>query len=313
MKTETKVADIQKHLAAAAATKAAKTAKTGAMEATERAIQNGPENTPSFLPSLEAARAAVVASSKAQSALLKVPKDRRNQAAQTVKISEEIGKAAARQGDRYSGDTSYRVKWGDSATAHTSTDRGDQYSRRCTYRKTDATHVVTLCPAGVVALVENESLRQASARDGLYLIDLRENGACVWVRAKGKAIFAESGWIAGNGSLCYHSTKSAEDARRGYERKRAAAEREAKLAREAGKVERRARLIARLCGSAIATLADAQRLGYCAPGIAAFQSRHGIGDTAPLPALIRTGDPSAVKLALSIARKISAKKTLATA
>lgn len=71
------------------------------------------------------------------------------------------------------------------------------------------------------------------------------------------------------------------------------------------KAERRARLVARLCGNVRATIADARALGYCLPGIQAFQERHGIGDEATLPELVRTGDPSAVRLALSVARKVA--------
>ena len=313
MKTATKAADIEKHLAAAAATKAAAAAKNQAIATAERAISYGTENAPNLEIAVSNARKATLAKTAAEKTLAKLPAERRNQAAQTVNIAEEIGKAASAQGESYSGETSWRVRWSETATAYTVTDKGDQYSRKCTYSKTDATHVVTLCPAGVVTLVESEALRQASSRDGLHLIDLREDGACVWVRSKGKAIVSEKGWIAGNGSVCYHSTKSADDARKGYERKRAAQEREWKLARESVKTERRARLIARLCGGVIATVQDAKSLGYCTPGIQAFQSRYNIGDSAPLPALVRSGDPSAVRLALSIARKLSQKKTLAIA
>lgn len=72
----------------------------------------------------------------------------------------------------------------------------------------------------------------------------------------------------------------------------------------ATKVQDIAALVARLCHGVTATLADARAMHYCEPGIRAFQERHGVGDTATLPELIRTGDPSAVRLALSIARKV---------
>lgn len=67
--------------------------------------------------------------------------------------------------------------------------------------------------------------------------------------------------------------------------------------------------MARLCNGAHATLADAKSLGYCEPGIRAFQTRHGIGDAATLPELVRTGDPSAVRLALKIARTVKREAT----
>lgn len=312
MKPKTRIKDIEKYLAAAAATKDAAIVKSQAIAAAERAISHGTESAPNLEIAISNAREATIAQKSAEKALARIPAERRIQAAQTVRIAEEIGKAAARQGGCYSGDTTFHLWWGAIAWATTGTEKSDQYSRSCKYCKTNATHVVILCPAGVVALVEAEALRQLSARDGLHLIDLRADGSAVWVRAKGKAIIAESGWIAGNGQVCYHSTESAEHARAGFARKLAQHEKQQKLARAATKTERRARLIARLCSGAVATIADAKRLGYCAPGIVAFQSQHGIGDSCPLPQLIHTGNPSAVALALNIARKISTKKTLAT-
>ena len=76
-----------------------------------------------------------------------------------------------------------------------------------------------------------------------------------------------------------------------------------KNAAQWAKDERRARLIARLCNVS-ATIADARAMGYCLPGIEAFQSQHHIGDAAPLRALLATGNPSAVRLALAVARKV---------
>jgi hypothetical protein len=190
-----------------------------------------------------------------------------------------------------------------SATTHTS--KGDQYSRGCTYKKTDADHLVTLDPAGVARLVESEPLRTLSARDGLHLIALYPDDSAVWVKSHGKAITSERGWIIGNAAVCYHSTKSREHAQKGFEKKHAAHLAELRQRRLSDKQARRVRLIARLCGSVKATLADAKALGFCEPGIAAFQARHGIGNEATLPQLIRTGDPSATRLARSLARKLA--------
>ena len=57
----------------------------------------------------------------------------------------------------------------------------------------------------------------------------------------------------------------------------------------------------------IATIADARAMGYCEPGIESFQAKHGIGDSASLPALVRTGNPDAIRLALKLARRVSVK------
>jgi hypothetical protein len=313
MKTETRIADVNKHLEAIDAVAKAQSARRQAVAAMQQAIDFGSACASTLDKCAAKARESLLAQTAAEKVLAKLPRDRRDLAARTVRIAEEIGTAAARLGEDYSGSTSHSVRWGGSSSAITHTGTGDRYSYACTYRKTDAHHVVTLCPSGVIALAESESLRQLSARDGLYLIDLRDDGSAVWVRRKGKAIVAETGWISGNGQVCYHSTESMEDAQRGFARKLAVWEREQKLARAATETERRARLIARLCGEAVATIADAKRLGYCDPGIAAFQREHNIGDTCPLPQLVRTGNPSAVALALTVARKLSAQRTLATA
>lgn len=246
----------------------------------------------------------------ARARFYKIPKNRREMAKKSHAIAAEIGKSAAKMGSDYSGRTNYLCDIAETAYAYSIRDKGDIYSRRCTYRKTDATHYVMLRPEGIPCLVEAEDLRRCSARDGLHLIALYPDHSAVWVRTKGKAISSESGWVVGNGALCYHSTKSAAHAEEGFRRKLAAHEREEKLARDAGKTERRARLISRLCCGAMATVKDAKRKGYCDPGIEAFQSRYGIGDSCSLPELVRTGNHAAAALALDIARKLSRRQTL---
>lgn len=254
---------------------------------------------------LERAIASRNASLAAQSDLQRVPAPRRTLAANIIAAAERIAHTVAHNcGGTYSGNTRYITRWGTKASAHTATGQGSRYSRGCTYKRTDAEHVITLDPAGVALLVENEPLRSLSAMDGLRLIALYPDGSAVWVRTKGKAIESEAGWIAWNGSICYHSTKSMEHAKAGFDRKLKAHLKVLREERKSHKENRRARLVARLCAGVTATIEDARRLGYCTPGIQAFQSRYGIGDSATLPELVRTGNPSAVRLALSVARNL---------
>jgi hypothetical protein len=295
MKPETKTADITATLAA----RKAALARKNTLARVPYEIDNGRN----AQRATEIAIAARLASIAAGAALAKLPAPRRHLATETITTADAIGLVAARMGDSYSGDTDYRVRWGDSATAETTTGKGDHYSRKCTYKKTDADHLITLDPAGVSRLVEEEELRQASARDGLPLIALYPDGSAVWVRSKGKAIVSERGWIAGHGGTCYHSTKSMADALAKYARKVKAAQREDAARRKDRKATRRARLVARLCGGIAASISDAKAMGYCEPGIRAFQARHGLGDSASLPELVKTGNASAIALALSIARK----------
>lgn len=315
MKTQTTpVKDLLKFLAVREAETKAAAARATAQKALEAAIASPlPLIDPVTLSRASAMRQACDA---AKEAFARLPKTRRETAEHVSKTALEIGKKAAeRMGGSYSGDTSSRATFGETAKAFTITESGEQYSRSCKYSKTDAVHIVRLDPARVHTLVESARLRELSARDGLPLIALDEDGACVWVKSSGKQIASQSGWIIGDEHVCFHSAKSREDAVKGYTKKRAAwdAEKLAQAEREkawkaspAYKAERRARLVARLCGGIAATIEDARALGYCAPGIEAFQRQHGIGDAATLPQLVKTGNPSAVALALKIARRVKA-------
>jgi hypothetical protein len=241
------------------------------------------------------------------------------------------------------------------AHASTRTEAGEHYSRRRAWRKTDATHTVILDPRYVEALVADEALRSASSNDGLRLIALAPDGRAVWVSRKGQQIVAESGWVVAapvagviGGRMTYHSTVSHEHAERGLRRKiaaheadvarteawraaaieRAAAEQRASSAAAwsarhggdaqiaaAAREDRRVRLIARLCHGVVATVADARDMGYCAPGIAAWQAAHGLAKatSAPLPVLVQSGNRSAIALALRLARRVAQHRPAAAA
>jgi hypothetical protein len=205
---------------------------------------------------------------------------------------------------------------GNEPWAGTIVSRGEQYSRRCTYRKNDAIHRVRVSASGLAWMYCNPALCSLSRMDGLPLIDLGPNGAAKWLVLRGKQIALESGWVVADEakSVCYHSTRSLEAAQRGLAKKVAARDRELAEAAERERLrraspeyksERRARLVARLCGGATATVADARAMGYCTPGIEAFRTQHGIGETATLPELCRTGDVRAVRLALAVARRVA--------
>lgn len=295
MKNETIAADITKTLAAR---KAGTLALHDAQAVTAAIVAGGDQHA-----ALDRAIASRNASLTAEVALKRIPLARRTLAASIITAAERIAHSVAYAlGGRYSGDTRFLTEWGTRAEACTHTTNGDQYSRRVTYKKTNATHCVTLDPLGVAALVENEPLRNRSGAEGLPLIALYPDGSAVWVKTHGKGITSERGWIAGNARVCFHSTVSMDHAQAGFLKKLTRLEKEEREARLSAKQTRRARLVARLCHGITATLADAKAMGYCEPGIRAFQSRFGIADTATLPELVRTGDPSAVRLALKIAR-----------
>jgi hypothetical protein len=253
------------------------------------------------------------AAATADEAWKAIAKPQRDYATAAAQSAVALAVRAAGAGGSFSGDTERGAQWGATTSATTTKTKGAQYSRRCTYRKTDARHLVTITPEGVVDLIDSPAIASASAREGLPLIAYTAaTGAAVWVECKAKSICAVSGWIGSAGGCIYHSEKSAEDAARGADRKAGAAEREATKAKKSARAERRARLVVRLCRGAVATVADALAAGFCPAGIRAWQERNGIGDAAPLADLVKTGDLMATRLALDLARKVKRGATVPT-
>jgi len=313
MKLKTKVGDLQTLIASAdATTKANADAERLAVAIERLANCNDTSHRESAISALDISITSRAAATKAAAAFAKLPPSRRDLATKAKAKAETLGKAAAKRGENYSGATDYTVNWTafPFPKAETHTAKGDQYSRGCTYRKTDASHVVNLSPEWSVLLAEREDVAVLSERDGLPLIGIHADGRACWVKTKRQAITCETGWIAHFGATCYHSTTSQKAAEQGLAKKLASqrafwasAAEARKNAAQWAKDERRARLVARLCDVS-ATIADAIAMGYCLPGIEAFQSQHHIGDTAPLRALLASGNPSAVRLALAVARKV---------
>lgn len=251
----------------------------------------------------------------AADALKKVPAPRRQLARKTHDEALSLAdRAAIDLGGRYSGDTDFHTEWRDWPSARTRTDKGERYSGSANkYRKTDATHIVTLDPEGSPGLLDRPKLVEDSHSEGMPLIalypptkgDPEATYRAAWVKtSKGKTIDVDHGWIAGFGDgVCYHSTRSPSAARQGLDRKRKKHREEMRQRRLHRIDQRRAELAARLCNGLEATIADAKDRGYCEAGIRQFQERYQIGDHATLPELMRTGDRSAIALAVSIARK----------
>ncbi len=245
-----------------------------------------------------------------------MPKKQRDYANNAVSVALRMGEAAAILGGRYSGSTKHEACFGDKPSAVTVTTSGGQYSRRCTYSKTNATHEVSVTVDGIIDLVEASQLAELSSSEEMPLISYcSATGRCVWVQAKGKQIRSQQGWIALDESegfpVVYHSTKSLQDAIGGAERKAKAAANKAKTRTENARADRRARLVVRICKGVKATVGDAIAAGYCTAGIRAWQDRHGIGDEAPLSELVQTGNPLATKLAFELARKVRRESAVA--
>ncbi len=209
-----------------------------------------------------------------------------------------------------SGNVEFVIEWTTAARPHAQTlsSSGEQYSRRCAFRKTDATHIVRLSPEWVAEWTQEDA--DASMRDGIALVGLKADRQACWLTIKNRSLHVTKGWFVTNGVNSYHSEVSLEHAQKGLAKKIAVWQKELKErekrvleAKEFQKTQRRVSLVARLCDGLKATIEDAKELGFCSAGIQQFKNRFGIGDSATLPELVETGDPSATRLAFHIARK----------
>lgn len=264
---------------------------------------------------------ALIATLEADKTWHQIPKKRRLRAENLHKIAIKAAESALELGGVYSGKTTKEIIWEGPAFASTSRSSGDSYSRNKWQCRTDANHEIHLDFDGLLAMELNAALLEQSAEEGLPVIALyREKRRphvyqAIWAqKGAGKGITSVDGWIAHDParSLMCHSTISASDATKGLIKKTNVTleeHRHQEALREASpRQERRARLIAKICGNIHATIGDAQKLGYCNAGITAFRQLHGIGDTASLPMLLESGNPLAIKLALYLARRTAANK-----
>lgn len=202
-----------------------------------------------------------------------------------------------------SGSVEFVIEWTTAARPYTQTmsSSGEQYSRRCTYRKTDATHIVCLSHEWAAEWTKEDA--DASMRDGIALVGLKADRQACWLTIKNRSLHLTEGWFVVDGPNSYHSKESLEHAQKGLAKKVAVLQRELKERENYRKTQRRVSLVARLCDGIKATIEDAKELGFCNVGIQQFQNRYGISDSATLPELVRTGDPSATRLAFHLARK----------
>lgn len=222
----------------------------------------------------------------------------RDEAEQLEGYGMRLAGQAALSGGGYSGDVVIDTGLADVAAASTSISKGEQYSRSCTYKKNDAVHSTRVAIAGIPYLHQNSGLAEASRREGLPLLDLRADGSAAWARVKGKALFLQRGWVVYDAAtqFCFHSTKSRKAAQAGLAKKVTDFG-----VRQAGICIPESELVRVAEQKLPATFRDARRLGFCLPGIRAFQEKFGIGDKTDTAVLLASGNPDARRLALHLA------------
>jgi len=307
MRIETKVEDLKKYLN-----------KTEAVKAYSTLLDRLPSFANPLIPE-EKRRGAMEETTKANAARIeaealfaKVPAERRNLAEATWKFAEALNKTTIPY-TGYSGDEAQGLGWTElCANVSTTISKGDAYSRRCKYKKTDAFHLTLFNLAGLIGVYENLDIAAASRQDGLPLISYNpSNGAAVWVETARKRHSSVQGWIFYDPEtrLCFHSDRSAEHAQNGLKRKvkkHTALQKEE--ARAAAELAEASKAIVE-AKEIFATVQEARAFGYCSPGIREFQAKHNLGDTVSLADLAATGDARAQRLAVTLWRKHNSATT----
>lgn len=184
-----------------------------------------------------------------------------------------LGRAGIRT--ECSGDYSLSVRIGQPAASGGSY-KGDQYSRQCTYRKTNAYHIITVAP-GIRQLLKSDML----IVDGLLNIAVKQIGtgeyAATWIKqGRGFEIHAVSGYIVAHPTLGTAHGKTISAARAVIaQRKRARQVAGALRTIEQHLMEYRANGFADLT----VRLTDSLRAGNCAVGTEAWIEKHFPGRT----------------------------------
>lgn len=167
----------------------------------------------------------------------------------SIKSISDYFNSALLKMDSYSGYSDRKIDWVfgevsfNPSTAYTNTSKGAQYSSKCTYRKTDAVHVVKINAIDAISILENWNIALASQRDSVTLLSLihfnkkeeKELKKAVnlagnkiykaaWLKGK-KYLSTESGFVAVRGDesksdlILFHSTKSPKHAIDGIKKK----------------------------------------------------------------------------------------------
>ena len=204
---------------------------------------------------------------------LEYPAASSDHAAAIQKAATAAMRAAVAMGGEYSGTTGVMRDWSTTPSARTTTDSGDKYSSRCTYRKTDACHRVSLTIDGVMGLMQLPSeVIIASTMDGLPLISAKvlpgRTCECVWVESSGKQIKSVTGAMAWtkdvDGAVVIFHAATVAKAQTGLSRKM-----------ESLAAQRVAKTSGAPLWSPMVDVKDVQRYtGWCAPGCRSWISGH---------------------------------------
>lgn len=218
-----------------------------------------------------------------------------------------------RNASDYSGSTHYTVSTRDIVGAYTTTSRGEQYSRGCTYRKTNANHTIEIKPDYWHKVIR----RGIMELNGMLTLDAewidhptRTVYRAAWVRVKGKRIVKETGFIAISESGSAHSSTIAGACGILTTRENAV-----RYARAEAKI--RAQLEAMELegyGKIMVTFEDSLAAGNCRPGTEHFRDKHFPGrDSASVREILAAGEQRKLAINACIHAIRKARRTLTAA
>lgn len=312
MRLKTQIADVNRHLAIRSAQQAVARAESDMLATALALVREAvvPESSEWWLPAVEANR-------QLQLVGKRIPAARATAARALVETMEAMAKSILLDlGSEYSGLTRRLVLWGPAPVAYTVKSPGVAYGgRKKSYCKTDADHCIQLEVEGAIYARYRPEVLTASRAVGLPIIWLHPDGRAVWAtRPKGsiKTLAHGKGWVAYADGVCGHSQISMADAQANLQGHLDRKREDGRQLTAGLKERRRLRLVLRLCKEARATIADAKAMGFCTPGICAFQARYGVGDSAPLEVLVQSGNRDAIALAMHLAKKLKRERAAAT-
>jgi hypothetical protein len=183
-------------------------------------------------------------------------------------FAHDLAREIFNKSESYSGDNSFRYRFSNTVFVDTETSKGEVYSRKCSYRKTDALVKFDFTVEGIINLMKlSEEVRNQSRADGLTLISVSNiksrTAECVWTKGS-KNISSESGAIAWdffkNHCVIFHG-KTVKSAKIGLDKKIV------KLAEHEENIQRQKSGLPPLW-KPIIRISDIRPLtGWCIPGI----------------------------------------------
>jgi len=115
------------------------------------------------------------------------PRNLIEQVKEIKEFAHNLARSIFAESDSFSGDNTFRYRFSPYTYVTTETSKGERYSSRCTYRKTDALIKFDFTVDGIIDLMKlPQEVRKQSVVDGLPLISVgnikSRTAECVWTK-----------------------------------------------------------------------------------------------------------------------------------